>query len=120
LHGAGRCGYAAFLIAKATYQVDLLQGLLLGLFLLGSSALFWRALQLRLPARYCYPLWLSVPLHQLLTLSLIWLLGVTPAQGWFGYTLLALLCTAVLGLLLVPVFVFARYAQRCQPLREKI
>lgn len=109
-----------FSCVRVMVGVDLLQGLLLGLFLLGCSALFWHVLQQRLPARYCYPLWWSVPLHQLLTLLLIWQLGVTPAQGWFGFTLLALLCSSALGLLLVPVFVFVRYARRCRPLQEKI
>jgi hypothetical protein len=61
-----------------------------------------------------------VPLHQLLTLAVVFGLGVTPAQGWFSFTLFCLLCSFVLGLLLLPLLMFIRYVERCRPLQDKI
>jgi hypothetical protein len=105
---------------KTGTTVDLLYGFLLGCTLLGGGTLYWYWLSRSLPARHCYPLWLSVPLHQLLTLALVFGLGVTPAQGWFSFTLFCLLCALLLGLLLLPLMVFIRYVERCRPLQDKI
>lgn len=100
--------------------MDLSFGFLLGCTLLGGSTCYWYLLSRTLAPRHCYPLWLSVPLHQLLTLAVVVGLGVTPAQGWFSFTLLCLLVAVVLGLLLLPLMIFLRYVQRCRPLQDKI
>lgn len=100
--------------------MDLLFGFLLGCALLGGGTLYWYLLSRSLAPRHCYPLWLSVPLHQLLTLALVFSLGVTPVQGWFSFTLFCLLVAFVLGLLLLPILMFLRYVARCRPLQDKI
>lgn len=100
--------------------MDLVYGFLLGCVLLAASTVYWYWLSRLLPARHCYPLWLSVPLHQLFTLLLVFALGVTPAQGWFSFGLFCLLCAVVLGLLLLPLMMFVRYVSRCRPLQDKI
>lgn len=100
--------------------MDLVYGFLLGCGLLASSTLYWYWLSRNLSAKYCYPLWFSVPLHQLLTLLTVFGLGVTPAQGWFSFTLLCLSCALLLGLLLLPLFMFVRYVEQCRPLQDKI
>lgn len=100
--------------------MDLYYGFVLGCTLLGSGTLYWHYVNRNLAARHCYPLWLSVPIHQLLTLAVVFGLGVTPAQGWFSFTLFCLTVALVLGLLLLPFMVFLRYVQRCRPLQDKI
>lgn len=100
--------------------MDLFFGFLLGCTLLGGGTLYWYLLSRSLAPRHCYPLWLSVPVHQLLTLVLVFGLGVTPAQGWFSFTLFCLTVAFVLGLLLLPFMVFLRYVERCRLLQDKI
>lgn len=100
--------------------MDLLFGFLLGCALLGGGTLYWYLLSRSLAPRHCYPLWLSVPVHQLLTLVIVFGLGVSPAQGWFSFTLFCVLTALLLGLLLLPVLVFLRYVERCRPLQDKI
>ncbi|WP_031570871.1 hypothetical protein [Rheinheimera texasensis] len=100
--------------------MDLLFGFLLGCSLLGGGTLYWHLLSRSLAPRHSYPLWLSVPVHQLLTLAVVVGLGVTPAQGWFSFTLFCVLVALLLGLLLLPILMFLRYVERCRPLQDKI
>lgn len=100
--------------------MDFVYGFLLGCALLAAGTLFWYGLSRQLPVRHCYPLWVSVPLHQLLTLLLVFSLGVTPAQGWFSFTLFCVFTAVTLGLLLAPLMMFVRYVGRCRPLQDKI
>lgn len=100
--------------------MDLFIGFGLGLLLLAASALFWWACRYKVPARYLYPLWLSVPLHQLLSLALVLTVGITPEHGWFTFGLLLALTVLLTALLLLPLLVFVRYTALCRPLQDKI
>lgn len=100
--------------------MDLFIGFGLGVVLLAASALFWQACQRTVPARYLYPLWLSVPLHQLLSLALVLATGITPATGWFAFALLLAVTLLATAMLLLPLLVFIRYTAACRPLQDKI
>ncbi len=95
-------------------------GFITGVLLLGLSGLFWWSCQRRIAARYLYPLWLSVPLHQLLSLLLVLALGITPAQGAVPFLLLLTVTLTGVALLMLPLMVFIRYTALCNPLQDKI
>jgi hypothetical protein len=95
-------------------------GFITGVLLLWISGMFWLYCQRRIAARYLYPLWLSVPLHQLLSLLIVLALGITPEQGAVPFLLLLACTLAGVALLLLPLMVFIRYTALCRPLQDKI
>lgn len=95
-------------------------GFFTGILLLVLSGLFWLGCQRRLPARYLYPLWLSVPLHQLLSLLIVLAAGITPEHGAWPFLLLLTITLIGVACCLLPLLAFIRYSAACRPLQDKI